>query len=97
MGVFERYYFFYDARRKPRLNGQARVEISKRMKPPKPIEECYLWGMNFLRMNGGVITEGNEWPHFMRVYFTRKKDKRITSEDCLEHFKGLPRCLAEPE
>lgn len=97
MGAFDRYYWLYNARRRPRLNGQARVEVSKRMKPPKPIEPCYLWGMHFLRTNWGVITEGNEWPQFMRVYHKRKKDKRITSEDCLGHFKGLPRWPVKQE
>lgn len=97
MGVFDRYYFLYNDRRKPRLNGQARIQISKRMNLPKPIEPCYLWGMHFLRTNWGVIVGGNEFPQFMLVYYKRKKDKRITNEDCLEHFKGLPRCLAGQE
>lgn len=96
MGAFDRYYWLYHARRRPRLNGQARVEVSKRMKPPKPIEPCYLWGMNFLR-NCGAIIESNEWPQFMRVYYKRKAHKRIMNDDCLEHFKGLPRWPVEQE
>lgn len=97
MGAFDRYYWLYEARRKPRLKGNCAIHVSQRMKPPTPIEPCYLWGMHFLRTNWGVIIEGNEFPQFMRVYYKRKKDKRITNEDCLEHFKGLPRWPAKQE
>lgn len=73
------------------------MELRRRLKPPTPIEPCYLWGMHFLRTNWGVITEGNEYPQFMLVYYRRKTRKRITNNDCLDHFKGLPRWPVKQE